>query len=351
MEKELILKLKEMHPGVADMDAAYEFYCEYDGKIFEDCKGAEFYLYCTDKDIKINGNKVIVPYFVRQEGRSITVYAELNDFINKIGEREEAKAEYQLQFKTFFNNEPSFFDDFETLNTNLWSDCKFGTLDNCEQPGYIENSDLVYKMTLEKPSHYLSTSHSFSQTYGSFSARIKFPEYSNTPNSANCAFWLCSNVTQSDKIMWNRNPESDKEFGSDHAGEIDIIEYSPIFGDYGTCALHYNGWGPYLKSTGCGGLYMHRIREGYHVISLVWEPNALYWYYDGDLTRVYRGDGIIGAGKEPGGDMVIILQCNIEQGEKVNGRNTQTWYGRGLDADLPQEMRVDWVKVHSIKGI
>ena len=350
MDKKFELKLKEMHPGVAEMDATYDFYVEYDGKVIEDCRGAEFYLLCSDKDIKINGNQVIVPYSVRQEQRPVTVHAELCDFIGKAEERVEASDDYTLEFKTVFSDEPTFFDDFETLDTSVWSDgSSFTYTFRRNTHGYIEGSDLVFKMTLDDPCKMAHTAASFTQTFGSFSARIKFPEYSSAPNACNCAFWLCSNCTKSDEIMWNRNPESKQEKGSDHAGEIDIIEYSPAFGDYGTCALHYNGWGPYLKSTGKGGIYMPAIREGYHVISLVWEPDHLYWYYDGRLFRSYTGPGIIGAGREEGGDMVVLLQSHVQWEKLETGRAVQTWYGRGIEESFPQEMRTDWVRVHSIK--
>lgn len=337
------LKLKEMHPGVAEMDAIYEFYCEYKDKVYENCASAWFYLYTDDPDIKINGNEVIVPYFVRQEGRSVTVHAELNHFLDP---QLEGYDSYTLEFNTFFETEPSFFDDFE--NHDKWS-VDGGWADSGYTGGIIEDSDMVFRMTVDEPWHLVNTGKTFQQTFGCFSASMKFPEYNNSPCACNCAFWLCSNVLTPEKIMFSRNPESNMAYGRDHAGEIDIIEYSPAFGDFGTASVHYHGWGKYLVSSGKGEIPMYGIRNGYHISSLVWEPDALYWYYDGRLVRVYKGEIIQGAGKEPGGDMIVLLQSNIHMNPKQEEKGKKTWVGRTLIQDFPMEFRTDWVKVHALK--
>lgn len=340
------LRLKEMHPGVADMDAVYEFFCEYGGRVIENCGNPLFYLYTDDSDIKINGNEVIVPYFVRQEGREVTVHAELNDYVDKSRDGYDS---YTLKFNTAFGNEPSFFDDFEAFDHNKWSGGEEGWEYRSYKGGFVDNGDMVLRMTVDEPRHVVTTAKSFQQTYGCFSAHMKFPGYKNSPCACNCAFWLCSNVLTPEKIMFNRNPESDASFGKDHAGEIDIIEYSPAFGDFGTATFHYHGWGSYHIQRGKGEIPMHSIREGYHTVSLVWEPDALYWYYDGRLTHVYKGDGIIGAGKERGGDMVVLLQACMHMNLKKEDKGDKSWVGRTLMQDFPMEFRTDWVKVHALK--
>ena len=346
MENNFKLKLKEMHPGVADMDAIYEFIVEYGDKTWYECAAAYFYLYTDDKDVKINGNEVIVPYFVRQEGRSVTIHAELNDYMHP---ENDAHDTYTLEFKTVYENEPSFFDDFETFDDSKWTNGPDGWEYKNHNGGFVEDGDMVLRLTIDDPRHVVTTANKFGQTFGCFSASMKFPEMKNSPSTCNCAFWLCSNVLKPEEIMFNRNPESDQEFGRDHAGEIDIIEYSPAFGDYGTASIHYRGWGKYIKSSGKGCLPMPGIRNGYHTVSFVWEPDACYWYYDGRLTRAFRGEQIVGAGKEFGGDMVVLLQSCIHMNPKEETKGKKTWIGRTIIEDFPMEFRTDWVKVHALK--
>ena len=90
------------------------------------------------------------------------------------------------------------------------------------------------------------------------------------------------------------------------------------------------------------------VRNGYHIFSVVWEPDALFWYYDGRLIRALTDDSIKDAGKEPGGEMVMILQCGFgypPEGAEYKG----TWLGLSDPADFPMVFRADWVKVHAIK--
>ena len=351
MNKNFKLHLKQMHPGVAEMDAVYQFYCEYGDRILEKTGDPLFMLYTNDKDIKINGSDVLVPYSVRQEKRKVIITAELTDYLDKEC-KDIITDKYVLDFNLTFSDAPSFFDDFETYDKNKWTggsaSWEYG--EACTD-GFVENSDMVFRLTKEDQGKIITTANTFSQTYGCFSASIKFPEMRNSACGSNAAFWLCSNVLKPDKIMFKRNPKVSEPFGRAHAGEIDIIEYSPSFGDFGTSSYHHFGWGDYHINSGMGEIPMPGIREGYHTVSLVWIPDALYWYYDGKLTRVYDQEGIKDAGKELGGDMVILLQSCVHGflDEKNKFTGEKTWIGKTREEDFPIEMRTDWVKVHSLK--
>lgn len=341
MEKAFKLKLEQMHPGVAGMDAVYRFFTEWNGK--RSTPGdPSFMLSAEDPRVKINGCDVIVPYEVRQERRDVVITAELNDYVHG----EQARNAYTLRFVTAFEEQPSFFDDFDTFDPTKWEEgWEYGL-----PGGRTENSDLVLEVgsgDKGKKGAIVSTAHSFAQTYGCFSARMRFPDYTRTARACNCAFWLCSNVLHPETILFKRNPEAPLSERRSHAGEIDITEYSPAFGDFTTASIHYNGWGKYLKSFGKGCIPVPGIREGYHILSLVWEPDALYWYYDGGLIRVYTGEAIQGAGAEPGGDMVVLLQLYTHRNEDGTWKNN--WIGKGCDEDLPVEFRTDWVKVHALR--
>lgn len=338
------LRLEQMHPGVAGMDAVYRFYSECGGK--RSTPGDPvFLLHSDDSDVHVNGCDVIVPYHVRQAQREVVITAELNDYIGGA----QATDTYTLRFATVFEEQPAFFDDFETYDLSVWEEgWEYGG-----RGGRVEDSDLVLEIDPPYPPDQaetcaiVTTANSFKQAFGCFSARMKFPACGPSPRTCNCAFWLCSDVLHPETILFKRNPLAPLTEHRSHAGEIDITEYSPAFGDYTTASIHYNGWGKYLKSFGKGCLPAPGIRDGYHILSLVWEPDALYWYYDGGLIRVYTGEAIEGAGKEPGGEMVVLLQLGTHRLPDRSWKGT--WIGRTCDEDLPLQLRTDWVKVHALK--
>ena len=193
------LKLKEMHPGVADMDAKYSFYCEYNDKTIENSYDAFIILQTDCPEVKVNGLDVIVPYSFRQSGKSVKVTAILNDYMTKT---EGLTSDYVLTFTSAFSDEPTLFDDFDgELNTDIWSEGEESWEYKGAQPGRIENSDYVMNIDKDKRLNMLTTAKSFQQTFGCFSAKMKFPEYKNTSCTCNCAFWLCSNVLKPEEIM------------------------------------------------------------------------------------------------------------------------------------------------------
>ena len=343
MSEKLKLSLKQMHPGVADMDSVYEFYCEYDGKAFYDNTQCPMFMLSTDcEDVTIHGLDVIVPYSFRQARRTVQIKAVMNDYINKVTDT----AYYDLSFATTFIEEPTFFDDFETYDESKWKAGSEGWEYGETPKPYIDGSDIVLTSTKEHPLLIISTAHSFQQTYGCFSAKLKMPERKNSACQCNMAFWLCSNVFEPEKIMFKRNPQVEEPFGRNHAGEIDIVEYSCAFGDYSAMSYHHYGWGQYSRHNGyCA--HTPGVRDGYHIFSLVWEPDAIYWYFDGRLSRVINNDSIKDAGKEPGGDMVMLLDSASFTLE--NREYKGNWVGMHDPKDYPLEFRADWVKAHALK--
>ncbi len=345
------LNLRQMHPGVAEMDAIYQFSCEYNGKVYFDNSGDTMFMLSADSDeVRVNGLDVIVPYSFRQAKKTVRITAQLCDYYKKITDQ----AYYDLSFLTAFSDETTFFDDFEEFDKNKWrSGNEAWEYGEMPEP-VIEGSDIVFEATsYEQPFRLISTAHSFKQAFGCFSARLKMPDYKNTECTCNMAFWLCSNVFEPEKIMFKRNPQVKEAFGRSHAGEIDIVEYSGAFGDFSALSYHHFGWGKYHISSGlCAPT--PGVREGYHIFSLVWVPDALFWYYDGHLIRVIDDETIKDAGKEPGGEMVVILQSGFskpthEFPSEENKNILCTWTGMSNPNDFPMQFRADWVKVHALK--
>jgi len=333
------LKLEQWHPGAAHYDAQYSFVAAKDGEVIAKTGYGTCLLYCEDTRIKINGMDVLVPFEVRQEQKDIVIFAVPNDYANQ---GFEGTASYTLRFNCALTKEPTFFDDFDTFDTDKWEvGWEYNGIG-----GYVENSNLVFKMDDECQKHcrVISTAHSFAQTFGSFTARIKVPGYNNTAQSCACDFWLCSNVLHPETGFWKENPAYPREEYREHMGEIDIMEYSPAFGDYTTASLHYYGWVPgRLRSSGMGNLHVPGIREGYHDISVTWVPGGIYWYYDGKLTRAYDTEDIAEVGVKEPADMVVLLQACKPTREH--------WVGKPLPQDKSEDliMYTDWVRVYGIK--
>jgi beta-glucanase (GH16 family) len=157
----------------------------------------------------------------------------------------------------------------------------------------------------------LETKNTFSQTYGEFEARIKFP----AGRGLWPAFWIeGSNVYQ---VGWPA------------CGEVDIVEP--------------NSKNPYLVSGYAHAPHLrHRgfltvtkpITAGFHTYGVVWNPHGITWYFDGHRfshLKSYSGWPF----SKP---FFIIL--NLAVGGGYPGNPTAA-------TPFPAKLTVDWVRVYS----
>lgn len=320
------------HPGVVGMDATYTMVAK--DKRFYQLDSDRIVLSSTNKNIKIEGDQVVIPYSVRKS-ESVTVTMTDKQYPNRTGS-------YTFKFVSF-TDDPTFFDDFNTIDLSIWSDDFFNFKEDKIKPietAFCEDGELVLRTTKEdhdgtKLGYHLTTSGSFDQAYGCFSARIKMP----TKGLTNVAFWLFSE--SGGRYIKNQ------QMPSQSGGEIDIVEYFPIWGNYRLShALHWNGQGAYLTSAGreptLSGI-TGKIQNEYHIYSAVWTENAIYYYFDDKLTYTYEGEGVA-AGSDP---MFLIVQHNSYRNGEYNA-----WAKQTADVnDFPNESRWDWVKTYGIKDV
>lgn len=321
------------HPGVVGMNATYEMMAT--DKRFYELDSERIELFCSDSRVTVNENKLIVPYNVRKEGK-LTITMKDKKYPNRTGS-------YTFDFVRF-TTDPTFSDDFNTLDLSIWEDDSFDFKKDTIKPietAFCENGELVLRTTKEDHingnnlKYEITTNGSFNQAYGCFSAKIKMP----TSGLTNVAFWLMSESG----VTYIKNPQAPSQSG----GELDIVEYFPIWGDYRLShALHWNGQGKYLTSDGKElniPVQMGKIRGEYHVYSAVWTENAMYYYFDDMLTHTYTGEGVA----KGSGPMRVILQHASYRDGQYNAWAKET----ANINDFPNESRWDWIKVYGIEDI
>lgn len=308
----LVIKPITDHPGVAEMDAEYEFTCN--DKLGNIIMADDYELSCNNKDVIIDGNIVTIPWKVRSELDGVTVTARLKDQPIRTGS-------YTFDFWKY-TAEPTFVDDFNTLDTGVWRADK-----ETDRMGWVENGNLIFTVYGEDEQRFEMITTEFKQAYGSFSARIDMPDNGN----ANAAFWMATG--DGDRYLTNPAMPSQSN------GEIDIVEYFATWGERWSAALHWYAWSPtYINSWGDEHQPGPGIKDGYHIFSVVWTTVGLYWYYDGKLSVAYTGEGVA----PDSGPMYLLLQ--------LRPYYSAGWGGPYDPTDFPYTMKTDWVRVFAFDG-
>ena len=144
------------------MDADYSFYAADTDYIPEE----HLTLSASDERVTVNGMRVTVPYEVRKGG-TLTLAVQDN--------RNGKTGSYTMSF-IGFSEQPTFNDDFDTLNTGVWKQ----SYDNDGNPlksGIVSDGKLIFTIDKEgDPKCHLNTEGSFSQAYGCFSAVMEMPK-------------------------------------------------------------------------------------------------------------------------------------------------------------------------------
>lgn len=156
----------------------------------------------------------------------------------------------------------------------------------------------------------------FEQAYGYFECRMMLPKTTGFWG----AFWMmCGNVGKVD--------------GSAVSGvEIDIIESGECARRGVNHALHWDGYGADHKSV-CEKFSAPELYEGWHTYSLQWTESEYIFFVDGKETYRTSEPGIC---TKPG-----YLKLSTEFG---------TWAAPIVPEELPDCLRVDWVRVYSEAG-
>jgi len=164
----------------------------------------------------------------------------------------------------------------------------------------------------------------FSNTFGYYESRIKFPVVSGTWG----AFWLMS-PTQGVISENGRN-----------GTEIDIVETIGNHEGRYNAALHWNGYGDRHQSTGSEktGLRPVNIFDGeFHVFALDWSPEEYIFYIDGQVFwRVDGGSRFNNSGINQNPNYI-----------KLTVESATSWAGNVPSDFTEDEMLVDYVRVYN----
>lgn len=131
------------------------------------------------------------------------------------------------------------------------------------------------------------------------------------------------------------NPDKNRRRSTDVDGmELDIMEHCTRFGPFRhNSAAHWDGYGKDHKSLGTSRLYARADADGYVVAGLLWEPGRLAWYCNGEL---------VGEWSDP---RVASVPASLKFTVQMGG-----WAGNEVDdAALPQDFRIDWVRVWQLR--
>lgn len=202
----------------------------------------------------------------------------------------------------------------------LWGNNEFQTYtkgrDNIALDG---QGSLVITANKEPAGRYTSarikTLGKFSQRYGRFEARIRIPRGPGLLP----AFW-----GMGEKGSWPDN------------GEIDIMEN---VGD-SPRTVFSNIHGPGYDGGGSRTIEAD-LSKAFHVYGIEWTPEGIEWFLDGKSYKKVTPKDLPKGKRWVFDDQPVYLLLNVAVGGD--------WPGKPVDTVLPQQMRVDWVKVWRLK--
>ena len=215
-----------------------------------------------------------------------------------------------------------------------WGNNELQTYTDRRENAVIRNGALVIRILKESftgrdgierdfTSARLKTLGRFSQRYGRFEARLRIPRGQGIWP----AFWMLGEDIE--RVAWPA------------CGEIDVMENigrEPML-VHGT--LHGPG---YSGAQGIGAPFgaSQPFADDFHVFAVEWEPQVIRWVVDGTVYQT-RTPANLPAGARWVFDKPFFLLLNVAVGGNWPGAPDAT-------TTFPQEMLVDWVRVHSRSG-
>ncbi len=263
--------------------------------------------------------------------RAIGGYTELPEWL---GQRPPVEGDWVLTLDENF--------DGETLNEELWNkrlvwngphkwalqaytpdnlvvkDGKLHIVVEKRRAHQFNDPDLP---TREYASGIATTFDKWTQAYGYFEGRMKFPRAGATWP----AFWLMPDRGRGHGNVWERRTTDDGGM------EFDIMEHLAKWGPgrY-SAAVHWDGYGDDHQQWGNANLYYPPTEDGFHVFGMLWEPDKVTWFCDGKEMVSWESDRIM---KYP-----AYIKLNVEMGG---------WAGNRVSPDsaYPDAFVIDYVRV------
>lgn len=226
---------------------------------------------------------------------------------------------YDLTFEDEFNG--TELDPSKWVRSPQWKRQDLNNYWNDSMTWLDGKGNLIVGMTYDsKNDRYLSgaveTKGLFEQAYGYFEIRCTV----NTVPGYWTAFWLIG-----DCVM-------DETQGGVNGTEIDIMETPYYSKKQVQNTLNWDGYGAAHKAE--GKVSDIDIYDGeYHIFSLLWKDDEYVFYVDGTETWRTKAAKALGVCREP---LYIIISSE-----------TGSWTGKPDPKNLPDQMKVDYVRVYA----
>ena len=209
--------------------------------------------------------------------------------------------------------------DGETLDEGKWQYRYLGARKgaiNVEDAVWLDGNGHLIISTYKEGDQYhtgmIGTQELFETKFGYWETRMKLQKQQGHWS----AFWL-------------QSPDYGQVIGDANISgvEIDIMEYLAVEHDRVHHSLHWDGYSEHQKSAS-RRRYVAGLHSGFHTFGLEWRPDGYAFYVDGLLTWKTR-QAISHR------DQYIVL--SLEVGD---------WAGDIIQADLPDSIIVDYVRVY-----
>lgn len=357
-QPQFVISLVKYHPGVPGFDVEYEIVATFNNMFLT---LSDYTLDVNLDGVRLNGNKVIVPDAVRQQGKTLTINATY---------KKDPRYKYRLDI-ALRKWDMTMQDDFNgsSIDGNTWS--------NFEEYGrggfnpysikmgknvFTENGHLVLESKKDAETFYIerypgsefrysygavSTMGKFYQAYGCFTSKMKLPSKGGILSS----FWLLPNSGYKEDGFFSRTDVSSPW----NCSEVDIFEHWATSGKITYHTEHFWNGVDFSKTVGNRA---HRYtvpdfdvnKRDYIEFSFIWTKYNTYYYVNGTLAAT--NGHTLSSNPNPG---YIILSSApawhrpaASGGENINGLNYvyNGWLGLMQDDDFPQRMEVDYVRVY-----
>lgn len=330
------------HPGLPEYDAEYDIVVKNDGVPIN----SGFTLRANDARVEIQGGKVTVPYSVREQGKDVIVTA-----TSTSGQ----SSSVIIPSKKW---DITFNDDFDgnDLDPTKWSvfepELSYGSAPSyCARDCY-EVSDGTLKLLAKKRETVLngrtyqytdgaiSTENKFTQSLGCYVSAMRYEPWSGICGG----FWLLPEFHGQRQSLFFDGPRSDLG-----CGEVDIIEWSNIFGDRYCVTEHF--WNYNTNQHSDTNHVMASPQPGkmydgqFHAIGVVITESNSYYYCDEELVGVFEHSyttlNASGETMYPANNFMLFSY-------RMGPDNDSNWVGRWNfdDSDFPLKYEVDWCRAY-----
>ncbi len=313
------LKIVNYFPELPGYSTEYEIGMICDGNQRQ--KG-EYTLKVTPKDLVVRDNVVIATDQQKKTHSKFVVEA-VDKFTGKKAQLTITPKKWEVNFEDNFNG--------NSMNNDIWSLFEYEHTNVSVKNGALTllAERLIINGQVKYTSSGIRTLSKHSLKGGCFMARMKSPD----KGGCNSAFWLMPEGRYTKDFFF-----MDTELDSMGCSEIDIVEYSPFYKKQFPITQHF--WN---RSSGAHKAKSYwvdcatNIYEDYHEYACIWEPDGIYYYFDGKPAVANRDIDTHSSAVEA----YIVLSTNSA---KIH--DDLEWLGPCTDDMFPFATSFDWVKTY-----